>query len=362
MQPLKPAAYFFVDNRCLLPCIPLNMSHLLEFRPEGMYCAAADVYIDPWRKVHKALITHAHADHARWGQRHYVAQEHNEHVMRARLGKDISLQTVAYGEALHINGVRFSWHPAGHIPGSAQIRVEHKGEVWVASGDYKVENDGLSPAFEPIPCHTFITECTFGMPIYRWEPQALRFEEINQWWAEAAAAGKNCVLFGYSLGKAQRLLSGLNPSIGPIFVHPSIAQMNDALAAVGFQLPATLPLSSYNRSVHGTGVMVLAPPGAAEGSWQKKLEPYTDATASGWVQVRGNRRRQSLDRGFVISDHADYPGLLQAISATGAEKVICTHGFTALFSRQLRDMGIAAQEERTLFIGEGGADAQEEEA
>jgi putative mRNA 3-end processing factor len=232
----------------------------------------------------------------------------------------------------------------------------------VASGDYKVEDDGLSPAFEPIPCHTFITECTFGMPIYRWEPQALRFEEINQWWAEAAAAGKNCVLFGYSLGKAQRLLSGLNPSIGPIFVHPSIAQMNDALAAVGFQLPATLPLSSYNRSVHGTGAMVLAPPGAAEGSWQKKLEPYTDATASGWVQVRGNRRRQSLDRGFVISDHADYPGLLQAISATGAEKVICTHGFTALFSRQLRDMGIAAQEERTLFIGEGGADAQEEEA
>ncbi|MDP2188764.1 MAG: ligase-associated DNA damage response exonuclease [Sphingobacteriaceae bacterium] len=333
---------------------------LLVFKPEGIFCPPANVYIDPWRKVERALITHAHADHARWGQRHYVAQEHNEQVLRARLGKDISLQTVAYGESISINGVRFSWHPAGHIPGSAQIRVEHRGEIWVASGDYKVENDGLTPAFEPVPCHTFITECTFGMPIYRWQPQSVAFAAINQWWMEAAAAGQNCVLFGYSLGKAQRLLSGIDPSIGPIFVHPSIAQMNEALAAVGFQLPATLPLSSYNRKLHGTGVLVLAPPGAADGHWQKKLEPYTDATASGWVQVRGNRRRQSLDRGFVISDHADYPGLLQAISATGAEKVICTHGFTALFSRQLREMGLDAQEEHTLFMGEGGAAAQEE--
>jgi len=361
MQQVKPAVFFFVAKSCLPTCVSLNMS-LLVFKPEGIYCPQADVYIDPWRKVDKALLTHAHADHARWGQRHYVAQEHNEHVLRARLGKNISLQTVAYGEALTINGVRFSWHPAGHIPGSAQIRVAYRGEVWVASGDYKVEDDGLAPAFEPVRCHTFITECTFGMPIYQWEPQALRFEEINRWWAESAAAGKNCVLYGYSLGKAQRLLNGLNASIGPIFVHPSIAQMNEALAAVGFRLPTTQLLSSYNRQIHGSGVLVLVPPGAADGSWKNTLAPFTDASASGWLQVRGNRRRQSVDRGFVLSDHADYPGLLQAIRATGAEKIICNHGFTALFSRQLRAMGLDAQEERTLFTGESGADMQEETA
>ena len=337
------------------------MPDLLEFRPQGIYCPPADVFIDPWRKVDKALITHAHADHARWGQRHYIAQAENALVLRERLGKDISLQTVAYGETVLINGVKFSWHPAGHIPGSAQIRVEHRGEVWVASGDYKVEDDGLSPAFEPVPCHTFISECTFGMPVYRWEPQSVRYAEINHWWAQQAASGKNCLLFGYSLGKAQRLLNGLDPSIGPIFVHPAIAQMNAALEAVGYRLPATLPLSAYNKKVHGIGVMVMAPPGAGGGTWEKKFEPYSDASASGWVQVRGNRRWQSLDRGFVMSDHADYPGLLQAIKACGAERVVCTHGFTALFSRQLREMGWNAREEHTLFSGESEQSEKSEE-
>jgi putative mRNA 3-end processing factor len=337
-----------------------SMAKLLEFRKEGIYCAPAGIYIDPWRKVEKALITHAHADHARWGQQQYLAHEHNREVLRERLGKGISLQTVEYGEKVYINGVAFSWHPAGHIPGSAQIRIAYQGEIWVVSGDYKTENDGLSPAFEPIPCHTFITECTFGMPVYRWEPQHLVFDDMNNWWMEAGINKQNCILYGYSLGKAQRLLHGLNAHIGPIFVHPTIERMNACLKAVGYELPNTLPLNSYNRKVHGTGVLVLAPPGAAGGKWEQKFSPYTDAMASGWALIRGNRRRQSLDRGFAISDHADYPGLLSAIRATGAERIVCTHGFTALFSRQLQSLGINASEEQTLFSGETGIEMMEE--
>ncbi|MFN3530507.1 MAG: ligase-associated DNA damage response exonuclease [Bacteroidia bacterium] len=330
----------------------MAQQELLQFSPQGIYCPKADVYIDPWRKVHKALITHAHADHARWGQKHYLAHEHNRDVLRERLGKDISLQCVAYGESIRINGVAFSWHPAGHIPGSAQIRVEYQGEIWVVSGDYKTENDGLSPAYEAIPCHTFITECTFGMPVYRWEPQQMVYDEINRWWAEQKALQINCLLYGYSLGKAQRLLHGLDTGLGPIFVHPTIDRMNQALEAVGYVLPKTLPLNCYDAKLHGRGVMVLAPPGAGGGDWEKKFSPFSDAMASGWAQIRGNRRRQSLDRGFVISDHADYPGLLEAVAASQAERIICTHGFTALFSRQLQEMGIDAREENTLFSGE----------
>ncbi|RMG54124.1 MAG: ligase-associated DNA damage response exonuclease, partial [Bacteroidetes bacterium] len=300
---------------------------LIEFTDRGLYCPQADVYIDPWRPVPKALITHGHSDHARWGHQAYLATEAAAPVMRHRLGK-IKLQTVAYGRTTTINGVQFSFHPAGHIPGSAQIRVAYQGEVWVASGDYKLEEDGLSEPFEPLRCHTFITESTFGLPIYRWAPQAEVYADINDWWRANQAAGKVSMLFAYALGKAQRLLRALDPDIGTIYTHGAVENTNEVLRAQGISLPQTVRVTKDISPKDYPGNLVLAVPSVLGSSWIKKFKPLALGYASGWMRLRGARRRRAVDRGFILSDHADWPGLLQAIKATGAERVFVTHGYT----------------------------------
>ena len=316
-----------------------------------MYCPQADVYIDPWKPVKRALITHAHADHARTGNQHYLCVEDCEPVLRYRLGK-IQTQTLAYGEALVINGVTFSFHPAGHIIGAAQIRVEYKGEVWVASGDYKTEDDGLCPAFEAVPCHTFITESTFGLPVYNWDAQEEVFAEINDWWRQNAAAGKATLLTGYSLGKAQRLLQGLSPDLGPVYAHGAIENTNAVLRASGWNLRECQLVDDSQTKKDFAGAMVLAPPSAANGAWIKRLGPVSVGMASGWMRLRGPRRRRGADRGFVLSDHADWTGLNQAIKATGCSRVIVTHGYTEIFTQYLKEQGYEAYAEKTLFEGE----------
>ena len=325
----------------------MNLLELTEF---GLYCPPADIFIDPWRPVAKAVITHAHADHARRGMKQYLAHAQSKEVMKLRLGKDIQLQTMGYGETVQLNGVSLSLHPAGHIPGSAQVRLEYQGKVAVVSGDYKVEDDGLSTPFEPVKCHEFVSECTFGMPIYDWEPQAEVFKQINDWWKNNAAQGLNSIIFAYSLGKAQRILTHLQPEIGDIFVHGVIANTNEALAADGLALPnyirvnQDLPKSSFK------GALIIAPPAVMNGPWLKKFSPYRSANCSGWMNVRGIRRRSSLDHGFVLSDHADWKGLIAAITATEAEKVYLTHGSTAIFGKFLQEeKGIDAVALETLF-------------
>lgn len=325
----------------------MNLLELTEF---GLYCPPAGIFIDPWRPVAKAVITHAHADHAYRGMGHYLAHQQSKEVMKLRLGKDIQLQTIGYGETVLRNGVSISLHPAGHIPGSAQVRLEYQGKVAVVSGDYKVEDDGLSTPFEPVKCHEFVSECTFGMPIYDWEPQAEVFKQINDWWKNNAAQGLNSIIFAYSLGKAQRILTHLQPEIGDIFVHGVIANTNEALAADGLALPnyirvnQDLPKSSFK------GALIIAPPAVMNGPWLKKFSPYRSANCSGWMNVRGIRRRSSLDHGFVLSDHADWKGLIAAITATEAEKVYLTHGSTAIFGKFLQEeKGIDAVALETLF-------------
>ncbi len=186
------------------------------------------------------MITHAHGDHARNGNQHYLASSASEGILRARLGQDINLQTLAYGQRLTHHGVTLSFHPAGHVLGSAQVRLEYGGEVWVASGDYKIEPDGTCAPFEPVRCHTFITESTFGLPIYRWQPQAQVFSEINQWWQANIAAGKASVLFCYSFGKAQRILHGIDASLGPILSHGAVEPLNRVYREAGVYLPPTI--------------------------------------------------------------------------------------------------------------------------
>jgi putative mRNA 3-end processing factor len=281
---------------------------------------------------------------------HYLAHEQSKEVMKLRLGKEIQLQTIGYGETVLRNGVRISLHPAGHIPGSAQVRLEYQGKVAVVSGDYKVEEDGLSTPFEPVKCHEFVSECTFGMPIYDWEPQTEVFKQINDWWKNNAAQGLNSIIFAYSLGKAQRILTHLQPEIGPIFVHGVIANTNEALVADGLILPEAIRVNQDLPKSSFKGALIIAPPAVMNGPWLKKFSPYRSANCSGWMNVRGIRRRSSLDHGFVLSDHADWKGLITAIHATGAEKVYLTHGSTAIFGKFLQEeKGIDAVELETLF-------------
>jgi putative mRNA 3-end processing factor len=327
---------------------------LIVLRPEGLYCPAGDFHIDPWRPVARAVITHAHADHARIGHGAYLATAVSEGVLRARLGADIPLQGLAYGEAVDLRGVRVTLHPAGHVLGSAQVRVEQHGRVWVASGDYFVSGvdhdvNATCAPFEPVRCHCFITESTFGLPIYRWRAQAAVQREINAWWQANAQAGRASLLLGYSFGKAQRLLAGLDTTIGPIVAHGAVETLNAAYRAAGVALPPTrrideLPRAELKRAI------AIAPPAVQDSVWARRLgDDASDAFASGWMRLRGARRRQGVDRGFVLSDHADWPGLQRAIAATGAERVIVTHGYEAVMVRWLQQQGLQAESFATAY-------------
>ena len=338
---------------------------LIIERPEGLYCPPGDFYIDPWRPVDRAVVTHAHGDHARAGNAHYLAAAPSQGVLRARLGSDIDLQTLPYGEAIEHHGVRLSLHPAGHVLGSAQVRLEHGGRVWVASGDYFVSGPGdvntTCTPFEPVRCDCFITESTFGLPIYRWRPQREVFDAIDAWWRGNVQAGRASLLMGYSFGKAQRILAGVDAGIGPIVVHGAVETLNRAYRAAGVALPATLHMNDIADKSILKRALVVAPPSVHGSTWARRFGDASDAFASGWMQLRGARRRRAVDRGFVLSDHADWPGLQRAIAATGAERVIVTHGYEAVMVRWLQQQGLQASAFRTEYDDER-MDAKEQAA
>ncbi len=321
---------------------------LLSFTDKGIYCAQAAIYIDPWKPVNKALITHAHSDHARTGSRHYLAHHHSAQILKYRLG-NMSLQTLDYNEPITINGVSISLHPAGHILGSAQIRLEYKGEVWVVSGDYKVKPDGYTIPFEPVRCNHFITESTFGLPVYNFPDAATVNEKLNQWVAGNMATGFNSVIIGYALGKAQRILHALGKD-KKILLHGTVFNTNEA---VGFSNEGYIRFDpAFKKEDLHPGV-VLATGSVLGSSWLRRFEPYKLGMCSGWMQLRGARRRSNADEGFVMSDHADWTGLNEAVLATGAENIYVTHGYKTAFSKWLREKhGLNAVEVETLFEGE----------
>ena len=333
------------------------MTDLVVARPEGLYCPPGDFYIDPWRPVERAVITHAHSDHARMGSGHYLATPQSERVLRLRLG-DIALQTLAYGERMAIGGTNVSLHPAGHVLGSAQVRIEQGGEVWVASGDYKTEHDPTCAPFDPVRCDTFITESTFGLPIYRWQDPATTFADICAWWRANADARRVSVVYCYAFGKAQRVLAGVAAAgaldIGPIVCHGAVENLNDAYRQTGVALPSTQHVEDVDADALRRA-LVLAPPSAAGTPWLRRFGDLSDAFASGWMRLRGARRRRSLDRGFVLSDHADWPGLQSAIAATGASRVVVTHGQVPVMVRWLAEQGLDA----SAFATEYDEDAAE---
>ncbi len=324
--------------------------------PKGLYCAAGDFYIDPWRPVDRAVITHAHGDHARPGSGAYLASKRGLPVLQTRLGAEARIEGLDYGEARDINGVKVSLHPAGHVLGSSQVRIESKGEVWVVSGDYKLNPDPTCEPFEPVRCHSFVTESTFGLPIYRWRTHDEIFGGINRWWAANAAQGRASVLFGYAFGKAQRILASVDASIGPIIVHGAVEALNRGYRESGVALPPTILGTDLTSKAEAAGALIVAPPSAQSTPWLKRFGDYSDAFASGWMMIRGARRQRAVDQGFVLSDHADWPSLQRAIAASEAQTVYVTHGSVETMVRWLTEQGRDARPIETEFEGEAGAE------
>lgn len=314
------------------------MQQLVELTDKGLFCALGGFYIDPWRPVETAVITHAHGDHARIGSQTYHSHLSGEWVLRKRLG-EMTLIGHDYGEVFRLGAVDVSLHPAGHVLGSSQVRIEYQGLVWVVTGDYKRDPDKTCLPFQVVPCDAFISEATFSLPIYQWPDFEDEVKKILAWWEECREANKNAVLCCYAFGKAQRLLMSLVPqAIGPIYVHGSIDELNKSYRASGVDVGDVLRLQDEKPK----GALVLCPPSAVGSSWVKKLMPCEVGFASGWMRVRGRRRQAGYDRGFVISDHADWPSLLRTVKETGAKKVFFMHGDTETIVRYLREQGVDA--------------------
>jgi putative mRNA 3-end processing factor len=331
--------------------------------PQGLYCAAGGFHLDPWQPVSRALITHAHGDHARPGSAAYLCAEPCAPLLRHRLPGAV-VEPLPYGETRIVGDVRVSFHPAGHILGSAQIRIEHRGEVWVVSGDYKRAADPTCAPFEPVRCHTFITEATFGLPIYTWDAAEAVAADIAWWWQAHRASGRACVLFCYALGKAQRILAMLRPFVDqPIRIHGALDALTALYRDAGIDMCATERITDAMRGKALAGSLVLAPLSARGTAWMRRLPRPGTAFASGLMRVRGVRRQRAFDRGFVLSDHADWPALLHTIDETGASRVLVTHGWSEALARFLAGRGLETGILRTAFEGEagefagGGADA-----
>jgi len=315
---------------------PSQNAIMLTFNDKGIYCAQAAIYIDPWFPVDKAIITHAHADHARFGSKHYLCHRDSATLLKLRLGPQTSIQCIDYGEEIDINGVKVSLHPAGHIIGSAQIRLSYKGEVWVVSGDYKLERDGISTPFDPVKCHHFVSESTFGLPVYRF-PEAYEVErDMLNWIDNNRKANINSLMVGYSLGKAQRIIEVAGKTGLPIYAHGAIVNIQQRLIDDGHRLHNVAYASADINKIPAPYVVVM-PPSALHSSWMKKFAPYEVAYCSGWMQLRGARRRRNVNRGFVLSDHADWSQLNLAITATEAENIYVTHGYKSIYAKWLRE-------------------------
>ena len=312
---------------------------LLQQTPKGLYCPTGDFYVDPPKRVDRAVITHAHMDHVRQGSEHYLCSSPSEKLLKIRLGNKTRIDSLGYGRKRKIGDAQVSFHPAGHILGSSQVRIEVGGEVWVVSGDYNTARDITCEPFEPVRCHCFITECTFGLPVYRWRPQGELMEEINKWWKENAVIGKPSVMLAYSLGKAQRVIAGLDPEIGPIMAHEAVIPYLPVYEDSGTTLPRVETLRDKIPKEQFSKAIVIIPPAADESKWHKALRHGRTAMVSGWMTTRGARKQSRVESGFALSDHADWDGILMAIQSTGANKILATHGNTDALVRYLNGKG-----------------------
>lgn len=310
---------------------------LLNLNENGLFCEQANVYIDPIRKVKNAILTHAHSDHARSGMENYLAHKTNNQVLKSRIGANISLQLLDYNEIIDINGVKISLHPAGHIPGSSQIRLSYKSEIWVVAGDYKLNDDQLSTKFETVSCTHFISESTFGLPIFNWKPEKEVFHELNEYWFNCSQNQEILVVAAYSLGKAQRIIKNLNRDIGTIYCHSAICEMNLALESQGLTFGNWTRLDLNKIKELPKNSVIVCPPNAIGALRDKNIQYLNYVSCSGWMALRGTKNWGNFDAGFVLSDHADWNELETACLNTGAENIFVTHGYVEVFSRFMQE-------------------------
>lgn len=327
---------------------------LLAADADGLWCAAGGFHVDPWRPVPLALVTHAHADHARPGSGEYLASESSVPLLQRRLGAEARIQGVPWGERRRLGDAVVSFHPAGHVLGSAQIRIEAGDEVWVVSGDYKRDSDPSCEPFEVVPCDVFVTEATFALPVFRWPATKLVAEEVLDWWRQNRRAGRASVLFCYALGKAQRLLAELaRLTDRGVFTHGALVAITEAYREADIEMLPVRPVAEVEDGASFAGELILAPPSARRSPWMRRFGDCRTAFASGWMRLRDGRKRQAVDRGFVLSDHADWSGILRTVEETGARRVLTTHGYAHALARHLAERGLEAVE---LETGRGGED------
>jgi putative mRNA 3-end processing factor len=350
----------------------MQAAPLISVTDKGLFCQAGDFYIDPWRPVATAVLTHGHSDHARAGSSLYYAAQPGVAILNRRLGTEARVHPLEYGEPLTLGTTRVSLHPAGHVLGSAQVRIETAEQVWVVSGDYKRDPDPTCAPFEPQACDTFITEATFALPVYRWRPTPEVVREIHDWWQLNRRQGLASVLCCYALGKAQRVLAELCAFTNEaVYVHGAVAPIVEIYRQAGISMVPTqsvgqaeiepagsVPTSDVsdpaessplppkqkspraNRNkIDYSGALILCPPSASGTPWMRRFGACATGFCSGWMRIRGNRRRQGYDRGFVLSDHTDWPGLLDTIEATGAKRILATHGYSDALVKYLREQG-----------------------
>ncbi|WP_296634734.1 ligase-associated DNA damage response exonuclease [Polaribacter sp.] len=320
----------------------------IKFTKKGIYCIPGKFYLDPWFPVDYAIISHGHADHARWGNKYYLCHNDSKAILKHRIGQDISIESMGYNEPKMINGVQVSFYPAGHIIGSAQIRLEYKGYVIVFSGDYKTQPDFISVPFEPVKCNEFITESTFGLPVYKWKSELDLQAELQNWVLQNQQNNRTSVFLGYSLGKAQRIMK-LVEGVDDVYVHSAINNFNKTISGSGITIPETTLIKPDFDKKNIQNKIVILPPALLGSKLLKRIPNAATAICSGWMHIRGNRRWKGVDAGFAVSDHADWDGLLEAVKATEAEKVYVTHGSQAVFSKYLNEICIEAHELKTEY-------------
>jgi putative mRNA 3-end processing factor len=327
-------------------------SSLVTVTERGLYCPPGDFYIDPWQPVQTAVITHGHGDHLRGGSSRYIVARAGAAIARSRLNDDSGIIPTDYGETVRLGSVQISLHPAGHILGSAQVRIEHPEGVWVVSGDYKRDADPTCAPFEPVPCDVFVSEATFALPVYRWEPTAQVIADIAAWWRTNRERGFASVLFCYALGKAQRVLAELAAFASePVYVHGALLGPIEIYRAAGVDMLPALP-ATVHRKVDYRGSLILAPPSASGSPWMRRFGEHATGFCSGWMRVRGERRRRGYDRGFALSDHADWPALVRTCSESGARRILLTHGYSDALTRYLNESGITAAALQTPYGAE----------
>lgn len=330
----------------------LQTEPLVTVTSRGLYCAPGDFYIDPWQPVQTAVITHAHGDHLRHGSSRYILARPGAGIASHRLGGGSDIAAADYGARLSVGKATISLHPAGHILGSAQVRIEHGGQVWVVSGDYKRQPDPTCAPFDPVECDVFISEATFALPVYRWPSTPSVAREIWEWWQANRERGIASVLFCYALGKAQRVLAELCAYTDEtVYTHGAVEALTAIYRRAGVEMLPTLSATAERKADY-RGALIIAPPSAAGTPWMRRFGEHSSGFCSGWMRVRGDRRRRGYDRGFVVSDHADWPALLDTCIASRARRILLTHGYSDALARFLTERGIEAGALATAYGAE----------